>query len=441
VKAQNEAPRDKPRGNKDRNTQERRSKLRGIYIPRKRDKVLPRGILPLALLAIGALVFLLYWIPPLLAHQAQTPCFAYFNELAKSFLHRHLSLPDPACHLDLTYHDGKWYVPFPPLGALLMMPWVAIFGDINTALFAACMGAADVALAFLMLWACAVRKWISLSWKDLLWLTALFALGTVHWYMSTQGSVWFVAQISAVTFVTLSVFLAVRYNSPWTAGLALGLAMLGRPNLILTYPLLLAIGIQHGMVEEARISRGYVVRWILLSAIPIAAAASGLLVYNALRFGNPLDFGYAAANVDARLAVDLRRYGQFSLEYLGRNLKVLLFSLPVWDASTHRLLPDEAGLSLLLTTPAFVYIFRARRKSPVILGAWISFGLLLIPLVTYFNTGWSQFGYRFSLDFTVPLLVLIAFGSGSKVSRLLKLLIAASILINFWGTAWFLHLS
>jgi hypothetical protein len=401
---------------------------------------LRRGILPLILLAIAVSAFLFYWIPPLLAHQSQTPCFAYFNELAKSFLHHHLSLPDPACHLDLTLHNGNWYVPFPPLGALLMMPWVAIFGDINTVLFAACMGAVDAALVFLMLRAFAVKRWISLALKDLLWLVALFALGTVHWYMSTQGSVWFVAQICAVTFVTLSVFLAVYYNSPLAAGLALGLAMLGRPNLLLTYPLLLGIGIQHGKGREAGVSRGYLLRWFLLSGIPIALAAGSLLIYNALRFGNPLDFGYATANVDFRLAVDLRKYGQFSLEYLGRNLQVLLFSLPVWNASTLRLLPNEEGLSLLLTTPAFLYIFRAVRKSPVILGAWISFGLLLIPLITYFNTGWSQFGYRFSLDFTIPLLVLIAFGLGSKVPRLLKLLIAASILINLWGTAWFLHL-
>jgi hypothetical protein len=59
-------------------------------------------------------------------------------------------------------------------------------------------------------------------------------------------------------------------------------------------------------------------------------------------------------------------------------------------------------MSLFLTTPALVYIFGARRRSAQVLGAWLALILLLIPLVTYYNTGWWQFGYRFSLDFMAP---------------------------------------
>lgn len=204
------------------------------------------------LLSIFGTAFLLYWIPPVLADRAQTPAFAYFNELAKSFLHGRLDLHNPSSTLDLTLHGGKWYVPFPPLPALLMTPLVAIFGGLNTVLFAAVVGAANVALVFLTLQAFAAQRWISLSLKDGLWLTALFAFGTVLWYMSTQGSVWFVAQVCTVAFIALSVFFAVYFNAPLAAGAALGLAMLGRPTVFLTYPLLLGIGVQHGMEADSR---------------------------------------------------------------------------------------------------------------------------------------------------------------------------------------------
>jgi hypothetical protein len=392
------------------------------------------------LLSIFGIAFLLYWIPPVLAGRTQTPPFAYFNELAKSFLHGRLDLPNPPSMLDLTLHGGKWYVPFPPLAALLMTPWVAIFGGLNTVLFAAVVGAVNVALVFLLLQAFAAQRWISLSPSDGLWLTALFAFGTVLWYMSTQGSVWFVAQVCTVTFVALAVFLAVYYNAPLAAGVALGLAMLGRPNLVLTYPLLFGIGIQHCLEEDTPDKRKYLLRWIILSGLPLALAAVSLLIYNGLRFGNLFDFGYATANVDPRVATNLKTYGQFNVSYIWRNIKVLLFSIPIWNAARNRITPSGEGMSILLTTPAFLYIFKSLRKSPILIGAWISLGLLLLPLITYFNTGWYQFGYRFSLDFIIPLFVLLAFGLGNKMSRGFKILIIASILMNLWGTAWFLNL-
>lgn len=81
---------------------------------------------------------------------------------------------------------------------------------------------------------------------------------------------------------------------------------------------------------------------------------------------------------------------------------------PQWDAEIGFWKPDPEGMSLLFTTPALIYLGRARWLSPLMVGAWVALGLLLIPLLLYYNTGWWQFGYRFSLDFMVPVLVLLA---------------------------------
>jgi hypothetical protein len=52
----------------------------------------------------------------------------------------------------------------------------------------------------------------------------------------------------------------------------------------------------------------------------------------------------------------------------------------------------------------------------------------------YQNSGWVQFGYRFSLDYMVFLVMLLAIG-GRPLSRVARGLIAFGIAINLFG-AW-----
>jgi hypothetical protein len=385
-----------------------------------------------------AAAFVLYMLPAALVQRTHSPPEAYFDQLASSFLHGQVSIAEPASNYDLTQHAGRWYVPFPPLPALLMLPWMAIFGNINTVVFSALIGAANVSLVFLLLESLAGQGWTSFTTGDNAWIAALFGFGTVHWYLSTQGTVWALAQICTVTFAALAVWQAAR-GSPVPAGGALALAMLARPNIVLMFPLIAAAGLQHMQASHTP-RRADILKWLLLSGIPIVLAAAALLFYNWLRFGNYLDFGYRSANVALQLVEELNEFGQFSLHYIKQNLRIMLFGLPEWDGARHRLAPNGLGMSLFLTTPAFLYLFKAWRVSPLTIGAWISTALLLIPVLTYYNPGWHQFGYRFSLDFTVPLLVWLAAGLRERPSVVLKGLIVLSVLINAWGTAWFIGL-
>ncbi len=140
--------------------------------------------------------------------------------------------------------------------------------------------------------------------------------------------------------------------------------------------------------------------------------------------------------MNPRLQTDLAEYGQFHLHYIPRNLRAMLLALPVWDAATRRPTVDGEGLSLLLTTPAIIYIAAARKRSPLTLGAWTALGLLLLPLLLYYNTGWWQFGYRFSLDFMIPVMVLLATAMRSPLSWLARGLILAGVAINLYGVLW-----
>lgn len=94
-------------------------------------------------------------------------------------------------------------------------------------------------------------------------------------------------------------------------------------------------------------------------------------------------------------------------------------------------------MSLLLVTPALIYVWRARQRSPLVIGAWVAVALLVTVLMLYYNTGWVQFGYRFSLDFMTPVLVLLTIGAGQHVSRLMRFLIIIGVVVNLWGMWWF----
>lgn len=380
-----------------------------------------------------ALAFAAYWGFARALGKAHTSDAAYFNLLADAFLHGRLHVLNPPTTIDLTFFNGRWYVPFPPLPALLMLPWVAAagVGAVNTVVFNAAFAAANVALVFLILSALSQRKFTTLNTADTLWLTLLFGLGSVHWYIATLGSVWFIAQICTVTFVALAALIAVRRGPAWLAGLALGLAVAARPNVALSLPLLLGIAAMH---DNAPSLRG-LLRWGLQAAVPVVLVAAALLAYNQARFGNPFDFGYANAEVSPRLEADLAEYGQFHPHYIPRNLRAMLLALPVWDAES-RPTVDGDGLSLLLTTPALVYLAGARKRNPLTLGAWAALGMLLVPLLLYYNTGWWQFGYRFSLDLMIPIMVLLATGMRSPFSLLARALILAGVAVNLYGVLW-----
>jgi hypothetical protein len=405
-------------------------------------------------LLIFMLSLTLYWGAAWYFGNTTTPDVAYFNHLAAAFLQGRTDLASPPSTHDLTNDAGRWYVPFPPLPALLMLPWVWAFGvtSLNTVFFCALFGAANVVLVDRVLTALSDRGWSRLSASDNLWLTALFGLGSVHWYMATIGSVWFVAQICTVTFVALAIWLAlVLYPGPrgaLLAGFALALAMLARPTVALTWPLLVGIAAMHyrrnGAPGQFLSWRGWLCQfearsllaWVLLSVGPLLLAVGSLLWYNQIRFADPLDFGYLTENVAEKLVADLRRYGQFHLHYLPKNFWAMWLAGPVWQEEANGWVPDGEGMSLLLTTPALIYLARARRCDPLILGAWLAVGLLIIPLLLYYNTGWYQFGYRFSLDFMLPVMVLLAVAAGRRISGPLRLLIVVGLMVNLGGVIW-----
>ena len=104
----------------------------------------------------------------------------HFVHLADAFLHGqlHNRLPPPNDN-DWIHSGGKVYVSFPPVPAVLMTPFVAVFGiGFNDTLFTLPFAALNVLLMFLVLQMLAREGLSAMSRRDNLWLTGLFAFGT-----------------------------------------------------------------------------------------------------------------------------------------------------------------------------------------------------------------------------------------------------------------------
>lgn len=395
-----------------------------------------------------------------LSRHSLAPHFVY---LADSLLQGRLDLvhiPQPP--YDLTPFRGRWYVSFPPLPALLMLPLVALRGlNVSDVAFSVLWGALNVPLFYAVLRRTQRHLEIRNEGRDRragIWLCLLLGFGTPLWYCAALGSVWYTAHVVAITCLCLYVLEAMGKNRPGLAGLWLGLGFLARPPVLFAFPLSLWLG-----RCKAQQVRG-TARFLLLFALGMAPALAGQAAYNWVRFESPLEFGYRWMNSPPSLLERQETWGQFSVHFLPENLYTLLVRPPLLSLSPSRSLhiePNPWGMGLLFTCPALLLalplksiarhvrrlhlpdishpsescIFIVRRRS-LRLALWLSIALVQLPSLLYFNTGSYQFGYRFALDWMPLGVLLIALEIEYRPSQWAKMLMVTSILMHLWGLLW-----
>jgi hypothetical protein len=357
----------------------------------------------------------------------------HFVYLAESFLRGRIDLVHvPTPPYDLTPFEGRWYVSFPPLPALLMLPLVALRGlAVSDVAFSVLLGALDVSLFLVVLRR--LREFEGARSGHGPWLCALLGLGTPLWYCAALGSVWYTAHVVAVACLCLYLLEVLGRNRPFLAGLWLGLGFLTRAPVLLAFPLALM------MAPRRTRALGQIGRVLLLLALGMAPALLGQGVYNWARFGSPLEFGYRFMESPGPLLERQATWGQFSLHFLPENLYTVLVRPPLLSLEPLRIEPDPWGMALLLTCPALLLALptlRQARRDPLRLGLWLSILLVQIPSLLYFNTGSYQFGYRFALDWLPLGLLLVALGTGGRLRWWGKGLIVVAVLMHLWGVLW-----
>lgn len=358
--------------------------------------------------------------------------YAYYNYLADAFLHGQywLRLLPPSTH-DLVFYGGKYYLYWSPFPAFVLMPFVAIFGvKFNDVVFTIFIAMLNVGLIAQLLRAACQVEFLHLSKTQRSILVIFFALGTVHFFMAPFGKVWFTGQLIGFT-CTILAYLSAFSLKGWKAwfftGLSLSAAMLTRNHLVFTgiFPAM------YLLFQEKPWRWWTVIRNGFLAILPLIAGLAIYLGYNQIRFGSPFDAGLAYHQMSSFFRADYDQYGAFNLHYIPINFfyQYIFYPFPITETS-------KMGGSLFLLSPIFFGVFFAFRKPRL---HWAVFALIAsilvtnIPIMMLMGTGWVQFGPRYTLDFTVPLLLLTALGIEKWKPSLSFILAIVSIIQYFIG--------
>ena len=303
----------------------------------------------------------------------------------------------------------RWYVSFPPLPAVLLLPFVAIFGlgTLDVLLWALFAGLGPM-LLYLVLRFLRESGQSERSTRDDLWVTALLAIGSVYYFVAVQGSVWFAAHVVATAFVCLYLLFSFGARRPAAAGLALGLAFLCRPATLLLAPFFLLQAVHAEKEDGPQPSRSgpLFLHAVVMFALPLALIIAATMWHNAARFADPFEFGHRFLQIRWRSRIET--WGLFSAHYVPRNLTVFFLSSPWLMQSSPFVRISRHGLALWFSSPNLLWSVWPKKFDPTILSLWAAILPTAICTLLYQNTGWVQFGYRFSLDYLPLLFVLVA---------------------------------
>ena len=400
--------------------------------------------------------------------------------------------------LPIATSDGvpRGLLPFPPLPALLLAPFVALWGlaTDDQALFTI-LAAVDVALCWWMFGRLRVRTVVRA------FTTVFLAFGTVFWFTAQVTTTWYQAHIVAVGLTLLAIGITVGGDPTATdppdvgpeadtdtpragghrrpdlralltvdgrqfaAGFLFGLACTARLTVVFAAPFFALVGSGGGWWR-----RGW------SAGLGAAAPILALVLYNLVTTGHIFHPAYDYLYVlEANGYPTLGYHPEWSVEdprYIPQNLAIALFGLPdilptalpnsiairpelvclepgaargLFDLACPLAVPRDTGMSILLTSPAYLLAIpalRAQGWSRLVTGAVLAIAAISVVNLMHFSQGWVQFGYRFSNDVAPFALLLVALGTERLARRhawglpLAAGALVLSVAINLWGVLW-----
>ena len=391
-------------------------------------------------------------------------------------------------------------LPFPPLPAVLLLPFVAIWGIAtdDQRLFTV-LAAVDVAIAWWAIGRLPVGPVVRAA------TTIFFAFGTVFWFTAQVATTWYQAHIVAVGLTFLAIGLAVgadrtaadgalddaagvpgapdagprpahlptprRRRLPrlarrqFAAGLLFGLACTARVPVLAGAPFFAFVGAGDGWRGRAW-SAGLGAAIPVLALLAYTFVTTGQLVSPAYDFLYHLETaGYPQLGYHADWAIEDPRY-------LVQNAGLALVGPPailpsqlsdalgigtlqlcvdhdavrgLFDVGCPIAVPRDVGMGVLLTSPAYLLaipVLGAFRRSRLVVGAVVAVVAIIALDLMHFSQGWVQFGYRFSNDAAPFAVLLVALGMERlglrrRYGMLLGMcLVVVSLAVNLWGVLW-----
>lgn len=343
-----------------------------------------------------------------------------------------LSLGQDYSWLELAVYNGDYYVSFPSVPALAMLPLTFLFGE-NTP------NTLMVGLYFFFSYLAGYhlcRRFRRAG--DAMFMALFLTLGCNMMQFSLTGDVWNQAQLLSFLLTTLCA-LGLTSKSPaqWGWGLfCLALSVGCRPFQAVYVPFGLWALYQSLQRRERTAPPRALVRMIpYLIAPALVAAALGW--YNWARFGNPIEFGH---NYLPEFTRDPDQ-PQLGLQYIAGNVRNLL-RLPYFNDNRLEF-PLFNGFAFYLANPIYLtclvclILMLAKRRwdaGDALLCAGFALEIFLLLIHKTFG-GW-QFGARYLCDL-IPMMLLFELRGRRKNARWETALGIFAMAFNLYGAIVF----
>ncbi len=235
-------------------------------------------------------------------------------------------------------------------------------------------------------------------------LAVFIVWGSNMMWMSTVGGVWFIAAGANLMLLMLSVLCAVKNRR--CAAFALAALAVGCRPLSLVYFLALMAYFAVADKDKGGLLRRLLSQWKYL-VIP-AAIGAAYMVYNYMRFDDPLVFGH-------KYLPEFANEAQFGFQYLGTNLRNIFLRPVTVNANGTLSYPIFDGFLFYVANPIFFVLgvrvvcdIIKKRMDAVRITTLAALAANLFMLCLHRTFGVWQFGARFLVDmvaFTVFYLI------------------------------------
>jgi len=360
---------------------------------------------------------------------------------ARRWLDGHLDLGEDYPWLELAVYNGRYYVSFPPLPTLIVLPFVALFGVDGTPEY-------FIATVMSLVGAVQLFRLCDLYCEDrrtaLLW-ALLATVGSNFLLIGYNGDVWLLAQTAAFMFTSAALYCAAtdgESDGRWPL-LWLACAVGCRPFNFVYLPavawLLAAKLSKNGLTLTGAIRKHW--PWLVAPAL----VGGGYMLLNGLRFGNPFQFGHDYLPEFTRSPDHV----QFALSNIPWNFADKLVRLPEWGGDGF-LRFSRTGFAFFIASPIYALGFlcllrwaagrlrgEARGNGPLAAVVGVCVSLHLLALCAHGTMGGIQWGLRYTID-AIPAATLgilaLRGPSGDGLDALLPPTLVFGLCLNLVGT-------
>ncbi|MBR3018592.1 MAG: hypothetical protein IKH57_16185 [Clostridia bacterium] len=338
-----------------------------------------------------------------------------------------LHLPEDVPHLELAIFEGKYYVSFPALPSVVLLPLTYLFG-INTpdALLVKLYALGACLLMYRALKRAGYQRWAAAG------LSFLVCFSSSLLPMTLDGAVWYHAQVLAF-FLTMAAVCLLTMDMPTLSLLCYALSVACRPfNALYGLPLFFT---WFSLYRRNGISWKNAVKPLIPGICLGLAVAFGIGLYNYVRFGNPLEFGH-------NYLPEFSFQGgiQFSIRHVANHLKTFLWGWPVyWEDGVLKV--RQFGYSMLLACPTLTLMLaqgiidlvkhQTRWEKAVV---FLTCVLHAFFLLFHRTMGGFQLGARYAVDL-IPytFLFLLLTPEKKRVHWAEWAFLGACFLFTLWG--------